>query len=91
MELVDMPGRSPILRICKLGSFKPKKIWGTLKGPFCVSEVGVPNIYFGELFYMRGGPLRIKNDLMAGTEGVLQEDWDGTAAGFVRVGAAKAG
>ena len=42
MELVDMSGRSPILRICRLGTSNPKQVAGDFRGPFCASTVGVP-------------------------------------------------
>ena len=59
-ELVNMPDMSPILRTCRLGTCSnPKLVDGGLRGPFCASKLGVPNIWVGEHFCMRGDPLKI--------------------------------
>ena len=60
MELVDMPGMSPVLRICRLGTSNPKQIAGFFRGPFCVSTLRVLNFWVGEHFCTWGGPLKKK-------------------------------
>ena len=60
MELVDMPGMSPICRICRLGTFNPKHAGGVFRGLFCVPTEGVPKIWFDGFSYMGGGQPRKK-------------------------------
>ena len=65
-----MPGRSTICRIRRLWTFNPKKVGGTLKGPFCALTVGVPKISFGDFLY-ESWPFRKK-----GTETVTLGNGD---------------
>ena len=60
MELVDMPGMSPILRICRLGTSNPRRVRGVFKGPFCVPTDEGTQIPFGDFFCMGGDPLKKK-------------------------------
>ena len=64
MELVDLPGRSPIGRICSLGTYHLRKAKEGFRDSFCASKLGVPEISFGGLFCRRGDPLKGKNDLL---------------------------
>ena len=58
MELVDMPGMSAQFRICRMRTANSKKVGGTLNCPFCAPKLRVPEIWFGDVFCMRGGPFR---------------------------------
>ena len=58
MELVDMPGMSAQFRICRMRTANSKKVTGTLNCPFCAPKLRVPEIWFGDVFCMRGGPFR---------------------------------
>ena len=50
MALVDISGRSLILIISRLGTSNPKQVGGGFRGSFCASTVGVPKIWFDDLF-----------------------------------------
>ena len=58
MELVDISGISTQFRICRMRTANSKKVEGTLNSPFCAPKLGVPTIWVGDLFCMRGGPIR---------------------------------
>ena len=60
MELVDIPGMSPIFRICRLGTCNQKNTKVDLRDPNRVLKIGPPKIWVGDQFGMVGGPLRIK-------------------------------
>ena len=60
MELIDMPGMSPICRICRLGTFNIKQAGGVFRGRFSYPKLGVPIFWFGEYFCMGAGRDREK-------------------------------
>ena len=62
MELVDMPGMSAKFRICRMRTANFKKVGRKFNGPFCAPKMGVPEIWFGDVFCMRDGPFRKKCD-----------------------------
>ena len=45
-----MPGRSIILRICRLSAFNPKQVVGGFRGPFCDPIEEVLKFLVGNLF-----------------------------------------
>ena len=64
MELVDMPGRSIIVSVSRLWTFHLECVGGGLRGPFFDPKLGVPKIWVGEHFCMRGDPVKKKTHLM---------------------------
>ena len=64
MELGDIPGRSPIFRICRVGTShqKIKKGGLSLRRFKCDPKTGLAKFAL-VTFYMRDGPLRKKSDL----------------------------
>ena len=60
MGLVDMPGRSPPGSISRLGTCHLKRVGGDFRVPFCVPTEGVFEFLFGDVFCMRGSPLKKK-------------------------------
>ena len=62
IELVDMPGRFPILRISRLGTCHLKRAGEGFRVPFCDPTEGVLEFLFGDVFCMRGDLLRKKSD-----------------------------
>ena len=61
MELVDMPGMSAKFRICRMQTADFKKVRRKFNCPFCATKVGIPEMWVGVRFYMRGGPIRKKS------------------------------
>ena len=61
IELVDIPGMSPILRISSLGTCNQKNTKADLRDPYRVLKIGPPKIWVGDQFGMVGGPLKKKN------------------------------
>ena len=61
MELLDIPGMSQILRICKFGTCNHKNTKVDLRDPNRVLKIGPPKIWVSDQFSMVGGPLRGKN------------------------------
>ena len=60
MELGDMPGMFPIFRISRFGTSSLKRVIVILNSSKCDPKTGLPKICVGDVFYMRGGPLRKK-------------------------------
>ena len=60
MELVDIPGRSQIFRICRFGTCNQKNTKVDLRDPNRVLKIGPPKIWVGDQFGMVGDPLRKK-------------------------------
>ena len=58
LELDDLPGRSPIVRICRFGTCHLKKVGRTAKSAFCDQKLGVLTVWCGDVFFVSGGPLR---------------------------------
>ena len=63
MELVDMPGMSPLGSVSRLGACHLKRVRGGFRVPFCDPTEGVLEFPFGDVFCMRGGPIRKKDTL----------------------------
>ena len=66
IELGDMPGMSPIFRISRLGKSSLKRVIVILYSSKCDRKTGLPKICVGDVFYMRGGPLRKKHSMSSG-------------------------
>ena len=58
-----MPGMSRICRIFRWGTSNPKQAGEGFRGRCCDPKLGVPKCWFGDLFCMRGDPLRGKSQL----------------------------
>ena len=65
MELVDMPGISPLGSISRLGTCHLKRVEGVFRVPLCDPTEMVLEFLFGDVFCMRGGPLRKKAPIIA--------------------------
>ena len=57
-----MPGKSPLGRISRLGTCHLKRVGGGFRVPFFDPTEGVLEFPFGDVFCMRGDPLRGKSD-----------------------------
>ena len=55
-----MLGMSPIGRTCTLGTSVLKKVRVILRSSKCASKTGPPKMCIGDVFYMRGDPMREK-------------------------------
>ena len=64
MELVDMPGRSPLGSVSRLGTCYLKRVRGGLGSRFVTQPKGNSNFRLVTFFCMRGDPLRGKSDLL---------------------------
>ena len=68
LELVDMLGRSIlgiIPRLCvSLWTCHLKRDGGCFRVPFCDPTEGILKFLFGDIFYMRGDPLKEKTILL---------------------------
>ena len=65
MELVDMLGKSILGSISRLWTRHLKKVGGIFRVPFCDPTEGVLEFPFGDVFCMRGHPLKgEKSDLL---------------------------
>ena len=64
MKLVDMPGISAKFRICRMWTADFKKAGRKFNGTFSAPKTGIPEIWFGDVFCMRGAPFRNASDLL---------------------------
>ena len=57
---------STSFRICRMKTDNLEKIRAILRSSKCASKTGLPKICVGDVFYMRGGPLRKKHSMSSG-------------------------
>ena len=55
-----MPGMSPLVSISRLGTCHLKRLGEGFRVPFCDPSEGVLEFLFGDVFCMRGDPLKKK-------------------------------